>query len=38
MNSYKEYIKILEDNAHLIRIIPTEELLRFGYELGLNGS
>lgn len=36
MNSYKDYIKTLEDNAYLISMVPIEELLRFGYEIGLN--
>lgn len=36
MNSYKDYIKTLEDNAYLISMVPIEELLRFGYEVGLN--
>ena len=36
MNSYKEYIKIHDDSAHLISMVPVEELLRFGYEMGLN--
>lgn len=36
MNSYKDYIKTLEDNAYLISMVPVEELLRFGYEIGLN--
>ena len=32
---YKDYIKVLDDNAHLISMVPVEELLRFGYEIGL---
>lgn len=36
MNYYKDYIKTLEDNAYLISMVPVEELLRFGYEIGLN--
>lgn len=36
MNSYKDYIKTLEDNAYLISMVPVEEMLRFGYEAGLN--
>ncbi len=35
MNYYEEYLSVLEDNAHLISMVPVEELLRFGYELGL---
>lgn len=27
---------MLEDNEHLISMVPVEELLRFGYEIGLN--
>lgn len=36
MNHYSHYVSMLEDNAHLISMVPVEELLRFGYELGLN--
>ena len=36
MNRYSHYVSMLEDNAHLISMVPVEELLRFGYELGLN--
>ncbi len=35
MNHYSHYVSMLEDNAHLISMVPVEELLRFGYELGL---
>lgn len=35
-NRYKDYIKLLEDNAYLISMVPVEELLRFGYEIGLD--
>ncbi len=35
MNYYEEYLSVLEDNAHLISMVPVEELMRFGYELGL---
>jgi len=33
---YEGYLKMIEDNAHLISMVPVEELLRFGYEIGLN--
>ena len=36
MNHYSHYVSMLEDNAHLISMVPVEELLRFGYEIGLN--
>lgn len=36
MNHYSNYVYMLEDNAHLISMVPVEELLRFGYEIGLN--
>ena len=36
MNNYKEQLATLEDNAHLISMVPASELLRFGYEVGLN--
>lgn len=36
MNCYKNYTGMIEDNAHLISMVPVEELLRFGYEIGLN--
>ena len=35
MNVYQHLLPILEDNAHLISMVPAEELLRFGYEIGL---
>ena len=35
MSDYKNYIEKLEDNAHLISMVPVDELLRFGYEAGL---
>lgn len=35
MNHYSNYVYMLEDNAHLISMVPVEELLRFGYEIGL---
>lgn len=35
MNHYSHYVSMLEDNAHLISMVPVEELLRFGYELGV---
>ena len=35
MNSYQNMRCIMEDNAHLISMVPVEELLRFGYEVGL---
>ncbi len=33
--SWRKALSVLEDNAHLISMVPVEELLRFGYELGL---
>lgn len=36
MNCYKQYISYIEDNAHLISMVPVEELLRLGYEIDLN--
>lgn len=36
MNNYKKYIQMLEDNSYLISMVPIEEILRFGYEIGLN--
>ncbi|MBQ3598379.1 MAG: class I SAM-dependent methyltransferase, partial [Clostridia bacterium] len=36
MNEYKNYIKLIKDNDYLISMVPVEELLRFGYEIGLN--
>lgn len=36
MNNYKDYLYMLEDNAHLISMVPVEELIRFGYEIGLD--
>ena len=35
MNSYQNMRCIMEDNAHLISMVPVDELLRFGYEIGL---
>ena len=35
MNNYKNYLYMLEDSAHLISMVPVEELIRFGYEIGL---
>ena len=35
MNNYSNYINMLEDNAHLISMVPVEELVRLGYEIGL---
>lgn len=35
MSYYEEYLSVMEDNAHLISMIPVDELLRFGYEIGL---
>ena len=35
MNYYEVYLSVLDDNAHLISMVSVEELLRFGYELGL---
>ncbi len=36
MNKYKEYMKKIEDEQFLISMVPVEELLRFGYEIGLD--
>ena len=36
MNNYKNNLYMVEDNAHLISMVPVEELVRFGYEIGLN--
>lgn len=38
MNYWEEYLSVLEDNAHLISMVPVEELLRFGYEIGLKSG
>ena len=35
MNIYQNMRCVMEDNAHLISMVPVEELLRFGYEIGL---
>lgn len=35
MNTYQNLLSIIEDNAYLISMVPVEELLRFGYEIGL---
>ena len=35
MNVYENMRCVMEDNAHLISMVPVEELLRFGYEVGL---
>lgn len=35
MNAYENMRSIMEDNAHLISMVPVEDLLRFGYEIGL---
>jgi len=34
--NYQNILKNLEDNAHLISMVPVDEILRFGYEIGLN--
>ncbi len=36
MGEYEKYLKVLGDEAHLISMVPIPELLRFGYEAGLN--
>lgn len=36
MNHYSNYVSMIEDNAHLISMVPVEEILRLGYEIGLN--
>lgn len=35
MNIYQNMLSIAEDNAHLISMVPVEELIRLGYEIGL---
>lgn len=35
-NTYKNKISEIEDNQYLISMVPVEEILRLGYELGLN--
>ena len=35
MNVYENMRRVMEDNAHLISMVSVEELLRFGYEVGL---
>lgn len=35
MNIYQNLLPMIADNAHLISMTPVEELLRFGYEIGL---
>lgn len=32
---YRHMLSVIEDNAHLISMVPVEELLRLGYEIGL---
>ena len=36
LNTYKSRIKEIENNQYLISMVPVEEILRLGYELGLN--
>lgn len=36
MNIYKDYLKTIEDNEYLISMVPIDQILRFGYEAGLN--
>lgn len=36
MRNYNECLKYIEENQHLISMVPISELLRLGYELGLN--
>lgn len=38
MNYWEEYLSVLEDNAHLISMVSVEELMRFGYEIGLKSG
>ena len=35
MNVYQNMRRVMEDSSHLISMVPVEELLRFGYEIGL---
>ncbi len=36
LDTYKNRINEIEDNQYLISMVPVEEILRLGYELGLN--
>ena len=36
MNIYREYLKTIEDNEYLISMVSIDQILRFGYEAGLN--
>lgn len=36
LDTYKSRINEIEDNQYLISMVPVEEILRLGYELGLN--
>ena len=36
VNTYKSILGEIEDNQYLISMVPVEEILRLGYELGLN--
>jgi len=36
MHSYKDRLEEMEDNAHLISMVPVEGILRLGFSLGLN--
>lgn len=38
MNYWEEYLSVMEDNAHLISMVSVEELMRFGYEIGLKSG
>jgi cyclopropane fatty-acyl-phospholipid synthase-like methyltransferase len=35
---YQSIVRKCEDNAYLISMVPVEELIRFGYSIGLNES
>ena len=36
MNYYQEIIRKIEDNKYLVSMVPVDEIVRFGYESGLN--
>lgn len=36
MTNYKDKLKYIEDNQYLISMVSVDELLRIGYELGLD--
>ena len=36
MTNYADKLKCIMDNQYLISMVPVDELLRIGYELGLS--